>query len=108
MKVVAAAKPWDRDPLTVRKAWDPDAYALADHGGEGGKNLVFAIMWDNGHIVPHPPVRRALEETKGALVAAGHKGRKKPLYQINNSQFSEDSSQLLIGLHSLMRNLVKT
>lgn len=74
MKVVAASRPWDRDPLAVRKAWDSDAYALADHGGEAGKHLVFAVMWDNGHTVPHPPVRRALEETKAALVAAGYKG----------------------------------
>ncbi|KLO19358.1 general amidase [Schizopora paradoxa] len=73
MKVVTAAKPWDRDPLAIKKEWDSDAYALADHGGEGGKNLVFAVMWDNGQIVPHPPVRRALEETKAALIAAGHK-----------------------------------
>lgn len=74
MKVVTSARPWDRDPLAIRKAWDSDAYALADHGGEGGKHLVFAVMWDNNHLVPHPPVKRALEETKAALVAAGHKG----------------------------------
>ncbi len=90
MKVIAAAKPWDRDPLTVRKAWDSDAYSLADHGGEGGKNLVFAVMWDNGHIVPHPPVRRALEETKAALVAAGHKGHRRPLFSshVNSNMHS--------------------
>lgn len=76
MRAVAAARPWNRDPFTVRKAWDEDAYSLADHGGEGGKKLVFAVMWDNGHIVPHPPVARALEETKAALIAAGHKGYK--------------------------------
>ena len=74
MNVVATAKPWDRDPFAVRKTWDSSAYALVDHGGEEGKNLVFAIMWDNGQIVPHPPVKRALEETKAALIAAGHKG----------------------------------
>lgn len=75
MTAVAAARPWDRDPLSVRKPWDTDAYNLVDHGGQSGRQLVFAVMWDNGHIVPHPPIKRALEETKSALIAAGHKGK---------------------------------
>ena len=32
------------------------------------------VLWDDGHIVPHPPVRRGLEEAKQALIAAGYKG----------------------------------
>lgn len=72
LKAVADGKPWLKDPLAVRKAWDENAYLLSDHGY--GKDLVFAIMWDNGHVVPHPPITRALEMTKKALEAAGHKG----------------------------------
>ncbi|TCD65745.1 hypothetical protein EIP91_002229 [Steccherinum ochraceum] len=71
MKAVIDSKPWLKDPLAVRKAWDEEAYQLAEHGY--GKSLVFGIVWNNGAKVPHPPVTRALEMTKAALVAAGHK-----------------------------------
>jgi amidase len=46
---------------------------LVEHGH--GKNLCFGILWDDELTVPHPPVRRGLEETKQALIAAGHKGQ---------------------------------
>jgi len=72
MQSVAASKPWERDPLAVRKAWDEEGYQLRDHGGDP-KALVFAILWDNGHVVPHPPIKRGLEEAKNALEKAGHK-----------------------------------
>ena len=71
MKAVIDSKPWLKDPLAVRKKWDEEAYNLAEHGD--GKNLVFGICWDNGIAVPHPPIIRALEMTKSALLAAGHR-----------------------------------
>ncbi|KAL6310386.1 general amidase [Sparassis latifolia] len=71
MQAVINSRPWLRDPLAVRKKWDEDAYALAEHGG--GQELCFGIMWNDGIVVPHPPVIRALETTKQALLAAGHK-----------------------------------
>ncbi|KAG2137384.1 general amidase [Suillus bovinus] len=71
MKAVLNAKPWLYDPLVVRKKWDEDEYNLVDHGS--GKNMCFAIMWDDGVVVPHPPIRRSLEITKAALLKAGHK-----------------------------------
>ncbi|KAG1720691.1 general amidase [Suillus paluster] len=71
MKAVVNAKPWLKDPLAVRKKWDEDEYNLADHGS--GKDLCFAIMWDDGVVVPHPPIRRSLEVTKAALEKAGYK-----------------------------------
>jgi amidase len=73
MQAVIAEKPWLKDPLSVRKKWDEDEYKLIDHGG--GKQLCFGILWNNGEIVPHPPVNRALEITKQALITAGHKGQ---------------------------------
>lgn len=73
IQAVASSKPWELDPLAIRKAWDEDGYQLRDHGGDP-KGLVFAILWDNGHVVPHPPIKRGLEETKKALEKAGHKG----------------------------------
>lgn len=73
MKAVIHGRPWTKDPLAVRKAWDEDAYQLSEHGG--GKDLVFGIMWNDGSTIPHPPIIRGLEETKAALIAAGHKGQ---------------------------------
>jgi amidase len=72
MKAVVNSKPWLKDPLAVRKKWDEDEYDLADHGS--GKDLCFAIMWDDGVVVPHPPIKRSLDITKAALQKAGHKG----------------------------------
>ncbi|KAG5645707.1 hypothetical protein DXG03_005402 [Asterophora parasitica] len=70
---VISQQTWLRDPTVIRKKWDEDAYRLAEHGA--GKQLVFAVIWNNGHVVPHPPVIRGLEITKAALIAAGHKGQ---------------------------------
>lgn len=72
MQAVIGAKPWLKDPLARRKKWDEAEYALSEHNG--GKQLCFAIMWDNRQTIPHPPVTRALEMTKAALLSAGHKG----------------------------------
>jgi Asp-tRNA(Asn)/Glu-tRNA(Gln) amidotransferase A subunit family amidase len=72
MKAILAQKPWLKDPLVVRKKWDEDEYQLVDHG-EGNK-MCFGILWDDGGIVPHPPIIRGLEMAKDALIAAGHYG----------------------------------
>ncbi|KZV77743.1 general amidase, partial [Peniophora sp. CONT] len=71
MRAVVGQKPWLKDPVAVRKPWNEDEYALSEHGGRGGK-LVFAFLWNDGVVVPHPPIARAMEETKRALIAAGH------------------------------------
>jgi amidase len=71
-KAVMSKEPWLKDPMVIRKRWSEEEYNLADHGN--GKNLCFAIMWDNEVVVPDPPVRRGLEITKAALLAAGHRG----------------------------------
>ncbi|KIJ68407.1 hypothetical protein HYDPIDRAFT_173143 [Hydnomerulius pinastri MD-312] len=71
MEAVIKAKPWLRDPLAVHKSWDEDEYQLKDR--DDGKNLCFAIMWDDGVCVPHPPITRALQKVKAALETAGHK-----------------------------------
>jgi amidase len=72
MKSVIAQQPWLKDPLVARKKWDEDEYKLIDHGG--GKQMCFGILWDDGDVVPHPPIIRGLELTKKALIAAGHNG----------------------------------
>ena len=73
MRVVLASEPWLKDPLVIRKKWQEDEYQLVDHGG--GRQMCFGILWDNGEVVPHPPVTRGLEITKRALINAGHKGQ---------------------------------
>jgi len=72
MKSVIDQRPWLIDPLCVRKRWDDDEYRLAEHGS--GKQLCFAIIWDNGEVKPHPPIRRGLQAVKDALLKAGHRG----------------------------------
>ncbi|KAF8069193.1 general amidase [Lyophyllum atratum] len=70
-KAVIDARPWTKDPLVLRKEWSEKEYSLENHGR--GKELCFAILWDNGFVKPHPPLQRAMEMTKAALEAAGHK-----------------------------------
>ncbi|KAJ7040376.1 general amidase [Mycena alexandri] len=69
-KAVLSERPWLKDAMVIRKPWSEEEYKLVEHGN-GGK-LCFAIMWDDGVIAPHPPIRRGLEITKNALLAAGH------------------------------------
>ena len=70
MEAVIKAKPWLKDPLAVRKKWDDDEYQLKDR--DHGRKLCFAIMWDDGGCVPHPPIIRALKLVERALTNAGH------------------------------------
>lgn len=81
MQAVAAGQPWLKDPLARRAPWDDDLYRLAPYGG--GKQLCFGIIWNDGQVVPHPPIIRALEITKAALLAAGHKGMSRLDSEIN-------------------------
>lgn len=34
--------------------------------------LCFAIQWDDGVVLPHPPLVREMQRAKAALLAAGH------------------------------------
>ncbi|KAN0124333.1 Amidase signature domain containing protein [Russula decolorans] len=70
MQAVISQKPWIKDPRSLRKHWDEDEYRLTEH--DGGKKLTFGILWNDGLVVPQPPVIRALEMTKDAVIAAGH------------------------------------
>lgn len=71
-KAILDKRPWERDPLVVRKPWDGGEWELVEHGGAGGK-LCFSIMWDNGVVKPHPPLIRAMKMTKAVLERAGHR-----------------------------------
>jgi len=70
MQTIIGQKPWLRDPLSIRKHWEADEYGLVERGG--GKKLAFGILWNDRVVVPLPPITRALEMTRDALIAAGH------------------------------------
>jgi amidase len=72
-KAIIDARPWDHDPLAVRKVWNEEEYRLVEHGG--GKEMCFAIMWDNEVVKPHPPLIRAMRIVKQALEKEGHHGK---------------------------------
>ncbi|BGP19231.1 hypothetical protein JCM10213v2_007318 [Rhodosporidiobolus nylandii] len=72
VKSVLDAEPWRADPLALHMPWREEAYQLCEHGG-GKEPLVFAFMADNGLVKPLPPYQRAMEMTKKALIAKGHK-----------------------------------
>ena len=94
-KAIIDGKPWNKDPLAVRKAWDDEGYSLRDHGG--GVRLCFAMMWDNGLVRPSPPIFRAMNETKRALVAAGHIGETRLIVSrraCSNRNVGRDSDRL--------------
>ncbi|CAL1696974.1 unnamed protein product [Somion occarium] len=96
-KSIIDAKPWKKDPLVVRKEWSSREYALEEHGN--GVGMCFAVLWDNGVVKPHPPVRRALEIVKQSLEDAGHKvidwepHRHLEIYKNTESIFAADAGQ---------------
>jgi hypothetical protein len=71
-KAILEKRPWDKDPMCLRKPWDQTVYKLKEYGG--GEKLCFAMLWDNEIVKPHPPVHRAMKLVKTALEKAGHIG----------------------------------
>jgi len=98
MKAIASQQPWYKDPLAVRKPWNEGEYNLIDHGSGDGDKLCFAILWDDENMVPHPPVIRGLEETKQALIAAGHQGN------ISSHLFRKKNNKTEFSLQSSIEN----
>jgi amidase len=80
-KAVIDAQPWLKDPICIRKGWDDEEYRLKNHGS-GGK-MVFGLLWNDGAVVPHPPVQRAMRVAKDALEAAGHDGESNVSSNVN-------------------------
>ncbi|KAI0361660.1 general amidase [Trametes cingulata] len=64
-------EPWRYCPATIPKPWSHEDFLLSKRGN--GEKLCFGIMWDEGSVKPHSPIHRALNITKQALEAAGHK-----------------------------------
>ncbi|KAG8629563.1 hypothetical protein KVT40_003428 [Elsinoe batatas] len=62
-RAVVGVEPWRVDPSCVPIPW---------REVEGVERLRIGVMWDDGLIVPTPPVKRALRETVEKLKKAGH------------------------------------
>ena len=58
MSSTLGTEPWKRDHTLVAIPWRQPTL---------GKKIRVAIMWDDGVVVPHPPVTRALKEVKAAM-----------------------------------------
>lgn len=59
MKTVVDSEPWTRSPGLVPIPWREGNLLRSV---EGKKVLKVGVLWDDGVVRPHPPVRRALEE----------------------------------------------
>lgn len=62
-KTIVDAQPWQVDPKCVPIPWRPV---------EPKQKLKIAVVWNDGIVVPTPPVSRALKETVERLRSAGH------------------------------------
>ncbi|CZR62169.1 related to Acetamidase [Phialocephala subalpina] len=65
MKSLAAQKPWLYDPQSVPLPWREELEVLPE-------KLCFGFGMGDGRVMPTPPLKRAMEMTKAALLAAGH------------------------------------
>jgi amidase len=64
LKVVAEARPWERDPDVV--------YGLWEEQGKVERKPLIGVVREDGLIKPLPPVSKVLEETVQALRRAGY------------------------------------
>ena len=67
-RVMLQYNPWLVEPPLLEIPWKQD---VADVLHLPDK-LCFAILWDDGIVLPHPPILDAMKRTKDALVKAGH------------------------------------
>lgn len=63
MKVILSAQPWLHDPRTPPIPWRPY---------DAPKKLAYGILYNNGHVTPHPPISRALKLLAECLRKEGH------------------------------------
>jgi len=62
-KTVVGSEPWLQDPRCLPIPW---------RTVEKKRRLKLGVMWNDGVVIPTPPVTRALKETVAKLTAAGH------------------------------------
>ncbi|KAI5270396.1 amidase [Aureobasidium subglaciale] len=72
VKSILQTEPWQHDPRVHPLPWrDEQEEAAKKLASE--KKLTFAVLKHDGNCAPHPPIKRALEETVQKLEALGHK-----------------------------------
>ncbi|BEJ11455.1 hypothetical protein CspHIS471_0108770 [Cutaneotrichosporon sp. HIS471] len=67
VKVQLDAKPWKLDPGVVKMPWRPEEVEWI-----GGSKPRIGVQWNDGVVVPQPPMRAALKNAVDKLKAAGY------------------------------------
>lgn len=65
MKVVIGSQTWKVDQSLPPLPWRDEVDWLKKP--DNSRRLKIGVMWDDGNVTPHPPVRRALQETVDKL-----------------------------------------
>ncbi|EIW63987.1 general amidase GmdA [Trametes versicolor FP-101664 SS1] len=68
-RVMLEHEPWLVEPPLLEIPWKQD---VAEGRTGVPQKLTVAILWDDGVVAPHPPIRAALARARDALLAAGH------------------------------------
>ena len=68
-KVMLQYEAWIVEHQNLFIEWRTD---VAEQGKGLPNKLVFGILADDGVVAPHPPIQKAIEKTRAALLAAGH------------------------------------
>ncbi|TIA64586.1 amidase [Aureobasidium pullulans] len=69
---ILQTEPWQRDPRVHPLPWRNEQEEAAKQLAQD-KKLTFAVLKHDGLCAPHPPIKRALEETVQKLESLGHK-----------------------------------
>ncbi|THV67121.1 amidase [Aureobasidium pullulans] len=72
VKSILQTEPWQRDPRVHPLPWRNEQEEAAKQLAQD-KKLTFAVLKHDGLCAPHPPIKRALEETVQKLESLGHK-----------------------------------
>ncbi len=77
LKSVLATCPWYQDPAVVpipyrQQAADDILARVKSDGTATHRPLKLGILWTNGIVEPHPPIRRGLKIVAESLKSAGH------------------------------------
>ena len=67
-RVMLQYEPWYIEPPLLHMPWREDI--VQGHGLP--PKSIFAILWDDGVVAPHPPIKNAMLKAKRALIEAGH------------------------------------
>ncbi|KAL0471511.1 amidase signature domain-containing protein [Neurospora intermedia] len=80
LKSVLSTRPWLQDPAVVPIPYRQDVFddvlSRADSSGRAKADhrpLKLGILWNDGIVEPHPPIRRGMAMVAEAVKKAGHK-----------------------------------